>query len=91
TWIKIPDTGLYRFYTFSDDGSTLYIDGQPVVSNDGSHSKRYAYGTVALNAGFHDLRLRYFEDHMGQTLKVGLLSKSIPETPIPDEWLYVPE
>jgi hypothetical protein len=91
TWIKIPDTGLYSFYTFSDDGSTLYIDGQMVVNNDGSHSERYAGGTVALNAGFHDLRLRYFDDCMWQTLKVGCLSKNIPEAPIPDEWLYLPE
>ena len=90
-WIKIPDTGLYRFYTFSDDGSKLYIDGQAVVNNDGSHSERYAYGMVALNAGFHDLRLRYFEDYMGQTLKTGCLSRSLPETPIPDKWLYLPE
>jgi hypothetical protein len=91
TWIKIPETALYRFYTFSDDGSKLYIDGLPVVNNDGSHSARHAHGMVALDAGFHDLRLRYFEDYMGQSLKAGLLSKNLPETPIPDEWLYLPE
>jgi hypothetical protein len=91
TWIKIPEKGVYRFHTFSDDGSRLFIDGQPVVNNDGSHSEQYAYGTVALEAGFHDLRLLYFEDYDGQTLEVGFLSKSIPETLIPDELLYLPE
>jgi hypothetical protein len=91
TWIKIPEKALYRFHTFSDDGSKLYIDEQLVVDNDGSHSERYAYGTVALDAGFHDLRLRYFDDYMGQTLSVGILSKNIPEMSIPDELLYLPE
>jgi hypothetical protein len=91
TWIKIPEKALYRFYTFSDDGSRLYIDEQLVVDNDGSHSEQYAYGTVALDAGFHSLRLRYFEDYMDQTLSVGMLSKNIPEMPIPDELLYLPE
>ncbi|MDR1681735.1 MAG: metallophosphoesterase [Prevotellaceae bacterium] len=91
TWIKIPERGIYRFYTYSDDGSRLLIDGQPVVNNDGSHSKQYAYGTVALDAGFHDLHLLYFEDYMEHTLEAGFLSKSIPETPIPDSLLYLPE
>jgi hypothetical protein len=91
TWIKIPQKGLYRFYTFSDDGSKLYIDGQLVVDNDGSHGEENVGGTLALEEGFHDLHLLYFEDYMGQTLEVRFSGKNILETLIPDEFLYLPE
>lgn len=89
-WIKIPQRGVYRFYTFSDDGSTLLIDGQPVVDNDGGHSPRRGEGKVALEAGFHELKVLYFEDYMGQRLEVGYSSREIPETCLPDSILFVP-
>jgi hypothetical protein len=90
-WMKIPQKGLYRFHITSDDGARLYIDGRPVVDNDGSHSEESAVGTLALDEGFHDLRLLYFDDYMEQVLEVGYSSKSIVETLIPDELLYLPE
>lgn len=90
TWINIPERGVYRFYTYSDDGSKLSIDGQVVVDNDGSHSARYASGKVALEAGFHDLRLLYFESYMGEELEVGIASRNRPEALVPDSMLFLP-
>jgi hypothetical protein len=90
--IKIPEKSVYYFNTYSDDGSKLYIDGNLVVDNDGSHSAERVRGkAVNLEAGFHDLRLLYFEDYMGQALEVGLVGKTIDETLIPEELLYLPE
>lgn len=91
TLIQIPERGVYRFYTFSDDGSVLYIDGQEVVNNDGGHSARRAEGKIALEKGFHELRLLYFEDYMGQELEVGFTGRDIPETRLPDSMLFLPE
>ncbi len=88
-WLKIDQRGVYRFYTHSDDGTVLFIDGQKVVDNDGGHSARRAEGKVALEAGFHQLRLLYFEDYMGQTLEVGYSSRDIFSQPLPDRILYV--
>ena len=90
TLIKIPQKGVYRFYTYSDDGSKLLIDGQVVVDNDDSHNARLAKGKVALEAGFHELKVLYFEDYMGESLEVGISCREIPEKVIPDEMLYVP-
>lgn len=90
-YIRIPERGVYRFYTFSDDGSKLWIDGQTVVDNDGSHNSRRRDGKVALEAGFHELRVVYFEDYMGQVLEVGISSRDIRETTLPDHLLYIPE
>lgn len=91
TWIRIPERGVYRFYTFSDDGSMLFIDGKRVVDNDGGHSSRRAEGKIALEKGLHELHVLYFEDYMGQELEVGYAGRNIPEAPIPDEQLFLPE
>lgn len=91
TWINIPEKGVYLFYTFSDDGSRLLIDGQTVVDNDGSHSSRKSSGKVALEAGIHELRVLYFEDYMGQVLEVGFSSRDIRETTLPAYMLFIPE
>ena len=91
TLIQIPEKGVYRFYTFSDDGSVLYIDGKLVVDNDGGHSARRSEGKIALEKGLHELRVLYFEDYMGQELEVGYSGRNILETPLPDSMLYLPE
>uniref|UniRef100_A0AB33J4Y8 Metallophosphoesterase n=1 Tax=Prevotella sp. GTC17259 TaxID=3236795 RepID=A0AB33J4Y8_9BACT len=88
-FIKIDKRGVYKFYTYSDDGSQLFIDGRLVVDNDGGHSARRAEGKVALEAGYHEIRIPYFEDYMGQTLEVGYASRDIEETLIPDSALFV--
>lgn len=91
TQIKIPKKGVYRFYTISDDGSKLYINGKEIVDNDGGHSSRRREGKVALDEGFHDLQVLYYEDYMGQELEVGFSSREILETSLPDHILYIPE
>ncbi|MBW8325575.1 MAG: hypothetical protein K0M50_12490, partial [Prolixibacteraceae bacterium] len=88
-FLKIPKKGVYRFYTYSDDGSKLFIDGKEVVNNDGSHGARRADGKIALEEGFHEFRVLYFEDYMGSELEVGFSGISIRECKIPDEFLFV--
>jgi 4-amino-4-deoxy-L-arabinose transferase-like glycosyltransferase/sugar lactone lactonase YvrE len=60
--IEAPRQGWYLFGTNSDDGSFVYIDGQLVVDNGGSHGTRYAEGKVELTTGYHDLEVRYFQE-----------------------------
>jgi alkaline phosphatase D len=70
-FIEVAQTGLYEFYTYSDDGSRLFIGETLVVDNDGSHSRRLRMGKIALQAGLHPLQVDYFEDYSGQVLEVG--------------------
>lgn len=86
--LQIDERGIYRFYTYSDDGSALYIDDKLVVDNDGGHSARRREGKVALERGLHRLRVEYFENYMGQELEVGITSRNIVEQPIPASMLY---
>ena len=67
-FISVPETGLYRVSTRSDDGSLVDISGQRVVDNDGSHSPRVRSGLIALEAGAHPLEIGYFEDYAGSVL-----------------------
>lgn len=91
TLIDIPEKGVYRFYTNSDDGSQLFIDDILIVDNDGSHNSKRVNGKVALEAGLHQMRVVYFEDYMGELLEVGWSSRHIEEGVIPDSVLFVPQ
>ncbi|MCC5930065.1 MAG: alkaline phosphatase family protein [Cyclobacteriaceae bacterium] len=70
TGLKIEKAGKYTFYTKSDDGSVLWINGVKVVDNDGSHGVRIRKGTIELNSGLHQLEVGYFEDYMGELIEV---------------------
>jgi uncharacterized repeat protein (TIGR01451 family) len=59
--INVTDPGRYTFFTKSDDGSRLYIDGRFIVNNDGQHSMQERSGTITLRNGLHDVDLWFFE------------------------------
>src|SRR5579862_3370388 len=60
--IKIPRDGKITFFTESDDGSRLWIDGRIVVDNGGLHAMEEKSGEVELKAGEHDLKVELFEN-----------------------------
>ncbi|MFT3686822.1 MAG: PA14 domain-containing protein [Phycisphaerales bacterium] len=60
--LSVPTAGSWTFFTQSDEGSLLYIDGVLVVNNDFVHTSQEHSGVVAsLTAGNHALRVEYFE------------------------------
>jgi hypothetical protein len=65
-----PSDGVYKFYTISDDGSRLFIDGEIIVDNDGSHGDLEKSGSIALSKGLHNFNLLYFQNSSGQSLHV---------------------
>ncbi|MEZ5199380.1 MAG: metallophosphoesterase [Bacteroidales bacterium] len=86
--IKITATGIYRFYTTSDDGSQLYIDDKLVVDNDGAHGVIKADGLAALNEGYHNLKVLYFNAKKKKLLNVSFMSLDFNEKKLPDSILY---
>ena len=86
----VPEDGVYTFSVKSDDGSMLYIDGEMVVDNDGSHAAVAAMGKIPLKKGYHAFKLLYLEDYEGQELSWSwkLPSKTELE-PIPASVLFV--
>ncbi|MCC7467518.1 MAG: alpha-L-fucosidase [Saprospiraceae bacterium] len=69
-FINIPETGGYEFWTTSDDGSILSIDGEVVVNNDGDHGSVEKSGIAHLQKGWHSLRMVYFNSGGDAALKV---------------------
>ena len=88
-YIDIPEDGIWSFYTISDDGSSLYIDGTRVADNDGSHGNMEARGRMPLQKGLHAYKLLYFDDYEGQYLEWGWKAPSAQDfSPIPANRLF---
>ncbi|MGW2095661.1 family 16 glycoside hydrolase [Promicromonospora sukumoe] len=68
--LDVPADGNYEFRLTSDDGSRLVIDDAEVIDHDGLHEATPKEGTVALTAGFHDLRVEYFDNTNDNILKL---------------------
>ena len=68
--IQIEQAGTYTFYTRSDDGTKLYVNGIEVVNNDGSHGALEKNGDIALEPGRHTIMVEYFEHYGGEHLEV---------------------
>ncbi|WP_275005556.1 family 16 glycoside hydrolase [Promicromonospora iranensis] len=68
--LSVPSAGNYEFRLTSDDGSRLVIDDAEVIDNDGLHGAESKEGTVALEAGVHDLRVEYFDNTNDNILKL---------------------
>jgi len=70
-YLKIARSGWYTFWTNSDDGSWLLINGHRVVNNDGLHGMRWRHGRKHLKAGQSaKIEVWFFERGGGAGLKV---------------------
>ncbi|MEU4364764.1 family 16 glycoside hydrolase [Promicromonospora sp. NPDC023987] len=68
--LSVPSAGNYEFRLTSDDGSRLSIDDTVVVDHDGLHGESSKEGTIALDAGYHDLRVEYFDNTNDNILRL---------------------
>ena len=64
--------GEYTFQTRSDDGSVLFINGQPVLDNNRSQGQTVRTGTIALTSGLHDITVGYYQGTGGGGFSVGV-------------------
>lgn len=87
-FIQIPTPGIYTFYTNSDDGSSLSIHNQRIVSNDGLHGLREEAGKVALQAGFHPITIDFFQKKGGLGLEVYFQGPGIDKQLLPENILF---
>lgn len=82
-YIELDEANTYTFYTTSDDGSRLFIDGQLVVDNDGTHGAQERSGSIELSSGYHEVVVQYFEYNGGNSLQVQYQSSSISKQQVP--------
>lgn len=82
-WIDVPATGVWSFFTESDDGSRLWIGATLVVDNDGIHALTERSGSVALAAGRHPVRIEFFERTGSAGLIASWQGPGVAKAPIP--------
>ncbi len=59
-YLQVPNDGLYTLHLTSDDGSRMYVHDELLVDNDGLHGMLEARGQMALRAGYHPIRVEWF-------------------------------
>lgn len=60
-FIKIPESGMYRLITTSDDGSRLFIDGKQLTHDWNIQAPTESSATVNLTKGLHKIKIEYFQ------------------------------
>ncbi len=88
--IYIPTTGSYTFYTQSDDGVRMSLDGVQVINNWTLHaSVENASAPMNLTAGqFVDINMEYFENAGYSLVQLRWSGPSIPKALIPQVNLF---
>ena len=85
--VRIPRDGKVTFFTESDDGSRLWIDGKVIVDNGGLHAMEEKSGEVDLKAGDHEIKLELFENDGEVGCKLSWETAGTPKEILPDSAL----
>ncbi|MBO9664005.1 PA14 domain-containing protein [Dokdonella sp.] len=87
--VQAPVSGTYTFYTTSDDGVRLSVNGQSLVNNWTAHGATVNSGTIALTAGVkYPLVMEYYEATGSATAKLEWSTPTMARTPVPTDRLY---
>lgn len=79
----------YTFYTNSDDGVRLWVNGQQIINNWTDHSPTENSGTIALTAGQkYAIRMEFYERGGGALARLSWSSASQVKEIIPQSQLY---
>jgi len=87
--IQAQFTELYTFYTQSDDGVRLSVNGVQIINNFTDHGSTENSGVIALIAGQrYDIRMEFYENGGFATAKLSWSSLSTPKSIVPRSQLY---
>ncbi len=79
----------YTFYTVSDDGVRLTVNGQVIIDNLTDHPATENSGTITLVAGQkYDIQLEYYENMVDAVAQLLWSSQSQPKQIIPQGRLF---
>ena len=89
-FLNIVTAGSYTLFVNSDDGSKLWLDGALLINNDGSHGMDEKFATLTLNAGYHALRVEFYQGGGGKGLIMKWSGPSIAKAVVPASVLFYP-
>lgn len=88
SYLEVQEAGKYTFFTNSDDGSKLYVNGTQIVDNDGDHGVMERSGSLELTKGRHLVRVEFFNGGGGYHLDTKYKGPNTPKQIIPANHLY---
>ncbi|WP_027482547.1 PA14 domain-containing protein [Deinococcus pimensis] len=86
--VEVPQTGTYTFVTRSDDGVRLFVNDAKVIENWTDHAPSEDRGQVTLAAGRHRVKLEYYENGGGASLRLGWSGPGVTDGVIPAARLF---
>ncbi len=87
-YIRISADGMYDFFLNSDDGSSLMIDDEEVILNDGQHAMVEVSGSVFLRKGYHKIGIGFFQAGGGAGLEWTMQAPGKAKGPVNDGMLF---
>ena len=89
--IETPFSQTYTFYTVSDDGVRLWVNGQLIIDNWTDHAPTENSGTITLTGGQrYNIQLDFYENGGGTVAQLSWSSPSIAKEIVPQSQLYPP-
>ncbi|RLD65219.1 MAG: hypothetical protein DRI95_09240 [Bacteroidetes bacterium] len=87
-FIRVNEDDIYTFFLKSNDGSRLYINDIEIIENDANHGSIEEVGQIALEAGYHKIKLKYMQCGGGKSLKVSWKSSKFTKREISEKVLF---
>jgi hypothetical protein len=88
--ITVPASATYTFYTVTDDGIRLWLNGEQIIDNWTDHGSTEDSGTITLAAGRqYEIILEFYENGGSAQCELYWESPSIAREAIPSEYLSV--
>ena len=86
--LLVPVSARYEISLSSNEGSSLLLDGVPLVDNGGLHGMRARTAVLPLAAGYHPFRVEYFENAGSAGLSLGWSCRGCVSEPVPARFLF---
>ncbi len=87
-YIKVPSDGIYSFYAGTDDGIRIWIDDELILDGDVLHHGITNEGKAPLSAGYHAIKVLYFQRLYRQSLSVSWEGPGVSRQTVPQEVLF---
>jgi len=92
--VEAPVSGTYTFYTLTDDGAALWVNGLQIINDPTFHSAdpwNEKTGTIDLEAGKkYDIRFEMFDGGGGAVARLRWSAPSLSKETIPQSRLFLP-
>ena len=88
-FIEVPSSGVYTFYTYTDDGVRLWVDGELIINNWTDHGPTEDQAEIGMGIGnLVPIRLEWYENGGGAVMELRWSSGQVAQQVVPQQYLY---